>query len=151
MRRRAAAAVLPAALLAAAAGVCCAGCRSRSLQTIEIELGGQVFRVEVARTPEDKKAGLMHRQKLGRRRGMLFVYEVDSPMSFWMANTYIPLSIAFVDRQGTILQIEDMEPLDLTTVKSRIAARYALEVNQGVFEELGVRAGDRILFPEGFR
>jgi len=151
MRRRLAAALIPAVLLAAAAGACCIGCRSRALETIAIELGGEVFRVEVARTYEEKKVGLMHREKLGRRRGMLFVYEVDSPLSFWMANTHIPLSIAFVDREGTILQIEDMEPLDLTTVKSRISARYALEVNRGVFEELGVRAGDRIAFPEGFR
>jgi uncharacterized membrane protein (UPF0127 family) len=140
---------LAAVFLAAAAGACLLGCRSRALETVKIELGGELFRVEVARTYEEKKTGLMHRQKLGLRRGMLFVYEVDSPMSFWMANTHIPLSIAFVDREGTILQIEDMQPLDLTAVKSRISARYALEVNQGIFRELGVEPGDRIVFPEG--
>ena len=119
------------------------------LDTVKLEIGGLTFKVEVARTAEEKSKGLMYRKKLGRRQGMLFPYPVDTPMSFWMANTQIPLSIAFIDRNGVIVQIEDMEPFDLNSVRSRISVRYALEVNQGVFEELAVQVGDVIVIPEG--
>jgi uncharacterized membrane protein (UPF0127 family) len=119
------------------------------LETIKLEIGGVTFTVEVARTAEEKQKGLMYRKKLGRRQGMLFPYPVDTPMRFWMANTQIPLSIAFIDRDGVIVQIEDLEPFDLESVRSRISVRYALEVNQGVFEELGVQVGDVIAIPEG--
>lgn len=120
----------------------------RKLDTVKLEIGGVTFKVEVARTAEEKKTGLMYRKKLGRRQGMLFPYPVDTPMGFWMANTQIPLSIAFIDRNGVIVQIEDLEPFVLDSVRSRISVRYALEVNQGVFEELGVQVGDVIAIPE---
>ena len=138
-----------AGLILLGAGFCSFGCDSQRLETVELILGGEIFRVEVARTREEKAAGLMYRKKLGARRGMIFVYDVDTPMNFWMANTSIPLSIAFIDRDGIIVQIEDMQPFDLSGVKSRISVRYALELNQDAFSEIGV--GDRITFPDGFR
>jgi uncharacterized membrane protein (UPF0127 family) len=73
---------------------------------------------------------------------MLFVYDNDQTMSFWMRNTYVPLSIAFIASDGRIIEIRDMYPLDETSVKSGRSVRYALEVPQGWFSRAGVRAGD---------
>ena len=116
-------------------------------ETVDMKLGNELFHIEVVRTKEDQAMGLMYRKKLDNKEGMLFAYKVDTPLSFWMANTEIPLSIAFIDRKGVIIQIEDMQPFDLTPVKSKIAVRYALEVKQGRFDELGVAVGDRLDVP----
>jgi uncharacterized membrane protein (UPF0127 family) len=124
---------------------------SSELATIPLKVGAAELEVEVARAPEDQRTGLMNRSSLGERAGMLFVYETDRRLTFWMKNTTIPLSIAFVASDGRIVQIEDMEPLSLAPVRSTRSVRYALEVRQGLFEELGVRSGDSIVFPAGFR
>lgn len=93
----------------------------------------------------------MFREELGPDQGMLFVYDSPRRMSFWMRNTVIPLSIAYIDEQGIITQIEDMEPLSEESVPSRLPVQYALEVNQGRFEELGIRPGDRVELPAEVR
>ena len=125
-------------------------CRS-GLERVTIGVGREDFVVEVARSSEEQARGLMERKHLGEREGMIFVYAADRRMSFWMKNTLIPLSIAFLAADGEILQIEDMKPLDLTPVTSQRSARYALEVNQGAFERAGARVGDRVRLPEGLR
>lgn len=125
-------------------------CSSRQ-EVIPIQIAGETFHIEVARTRERQIRGLMSRQSLGEREGMLFVYKEDRRLSFWMKNTSIPLSIAFIDGQGTIIQIEKMKPFDPTTVRSRISVRYALEILQGTFDRLGMREGDMVVFPEGFK
>jgi uncharacterized membrane protein (UPF0127 family) len=99
---------------------------------------------ELAQTDEQKERGLMERTELGENRGMLFVFEEEQTLSFWMKNTLIPLSIAYIDESGTIVDIQDMQPLDETPHPSAEPARYALEVNQGFFEENGISVGDRI-------
>jgi len=99
---------------------------------------------ELAVTESERAAGLMHRTSLPDGEGMLFVFERDQILSFWMQNTVIPLSIAFVSRGGLITEIRDMRPLDLTPVVSARPGRYALEVPQGWFEREGVAVGDRI-------
>ncbi|HUV07444.1 MAG TPA: DUF192 domain-containing protein [Spirochaetia bacterium] len=124
---------------------------SVSREKIDLTVGGETFRVEVVRTPEDQARGLMFRKSLGEREGMLFVYPKDRRLSFWMKNTGIPLSIAFISRDGRIIQIEHLKPFDLTAVRSEISVRYALEVLEGTFENLKVEKGDRIIFPEPFR
>lgn len=88
----------------------------------------------------------MGRENLDENRGMLFVYERDAKKSFWMKNTTIPLSIAYIAADGTIREIYDMEPLSTRTVDSRYSVRYALEVNQGAFERHGIKAGDKVEF-----
>ena len=127
-----------------------AGCNDET-EIIDAVIAGETFKVEVVRSDEDKARGLMHRKKLGSREGMLFVYSRDRRLSFWMKNTGLPLSIAFLSSRGEITQIEKMKPLDLTPVKSVFSVRYALEVTQGTFEELNIREGTRVVFPEGFR
>jgi uncharacterized membrane protein (UPF0127 family) len=104
--------------------------------------------VELARTAEERSRGLMFRQELPEDRGMLFVYEEDTNAGFWMKDTSIPLSIAFIAADGKILDIQDMEPLSLELHSPPGPYRYALEVNQGWFREHGLAPGDRMELPE---
>jgi uncharacterized membrane protein (UPF0127 family) len=98
--------------------------------------------VEVADTAEKRTAGLMFREKLEKNSGMLFVFDKPAKASFWMYNTSLPLSIAFIGEKGIILQIEDMKPKDLTPVSSKDKVLYALEVNKGWFEANKIKIGD---------
>ncbi len=132
----------------ASAGAACGG---DGAERVELIMAGEKFSIEVVRSQEDQQRGLMFRKRLGSREGMLFVYERDEKLSFWMKNTEIPLSIAFLSSSGEILEIRDMEPLSLKTVSSRRAARYALEVPRGTFQRLNLAAGDRVKFPPAFR
>ena len=106
-------------------------------------------RVEVADDLAEQAEGLMDRTVLGENRGMLFVYTEERELSFWMKNTLIPLSIAFIDSESRIIDIQDMKPLDDEPPHyvSAEPAQYALEVNQGFFDERDVRAGDRVELP----
>ena len=106
-------------------------------------------RVEVADDLAEQARGLMNRTTLGENRGMLFVYPQERELSFWMKNTLIPLSIAFIDSESRIKDIQDMKPLDdePPSYVSADPAQYALEVNRGFFEERGVKVGDRIELP----
>lgn len=104
--------------------------------------------VEVARTAEERARGLMFREELAEDAGMLFVYESDSAASFWMKDTLIPLSIAFIAADGTILEVQDMEPLSEERHRPAQPYRYALEVNRGWFEGHGLGAGDRVEIPD---
>ncbi len=108
----------------------------------DLRLGQARFRVEVAMTPEESALGLMYRRQLEPDAGMIFVFEEQRHLRFWMKNTYIPLSIAFIDQRGQIVDIQDMQPLDETVIESARPARYAVEVNQGALEKAGVRVGD---------
>jgi len=119
--------------------------------TIDASEGGEVrVRVEIANDDFERARGLMYRTALAENRGMLFVYREEQKLTFWMKNTLIPLSIAFMDAEGRIVDIQDMEPLDddPPSYVSTEPARYALEVNQGFFEERGVEVGDRAELPE---
>ena len=103
--------------------------------------------VELARTDEERATGLMFRKNLPDGEGMLFVFDRDQQLSFWMKNTVIPLTIAFISSDGYIIEIRDMQPNDLNSIKSSRSARYALEVPQGWFDRVDVKAGDRIILP----
>jgi uncharacterized membrane protein (UPF0127 family) len=100
---------------------------------------------EIAATAAEQTQGLMNRKSLPDGKGMLFVYTRDELMSFWMKNTLIPLSIAFIAYDGRILEIRDMKPRDLTPVRSTRYVRYALEVPQGWFDRTGIAVGDRLI------
>jgi uncharacterized membrane protein (UPF0127 family) len=114
--------------------------------TIERAGGGNVvLQVEIARSAEEKRRGLMYRKSLADGRGMLFIFDRDQIMSFWMKDTLIPLSIAYIRSDGTIVEILDMRPLDENLVRSSRGVRYALEVPQGWFGRAGIGAGDRLL------
>jgi uncharacterized membrane protein (UPF0127 family) len=106
--------------------------------------GTSAVTAELARTDEQKMRGLMFRKTLADGNGMLFVYEYDHIMSFWMKNTLVPLSIAFISRDGLIIDILDMEPLSTRPIRSSRSVRYALEVPQGWFARQGILEGDRL-------
>ncbi len=118
--------------------------RAQSLPLTPLVIGTVKLQAEVANTPGQREIGLMHRFSLAPDHGMIFVFPTPQPLGFWMRNTYIPLSIAYLDPSGVILNIEDMAPQDDTTHWSRGAAQYALEMRKGWFSERGVRAGDRV-------
>ena len=92
----------------------------------------------------------MGRRDLGPRDGMIFVFDRDDHLSFWMKDTPTALSIAFLSTQGRVLEIADMQPFSRTVIRSRLSARYALEMRQGAFAELGIREGDTFSLPAGF-
>jgi uncharacterized membrane protein (UPF0127 family) len=113
-----------------------------------IRAKGYELSVELANTPRLAQRGLMDRKTLGEYEGMLFIFARPREREFWMANTSLPLSIAFIEDDGTILNIEDMKPLDTgPRYRSAKASRLALEVNQGWFARHDIRPGDRIEIP----
>jgi uncharacterized membrane protein (UPF0127 family) len=122
-------------------------CSAGSLPSAAIDIAGFELTVEIADTQETRSEGLMFRRSMADNHGMLFVFEYEHLASFWMKNTTIPLSIAFIAADGTIRQIEDMEPESLSSVASRRNILYALEVNQGWFEERGIDEGDKMILP----
>ena len=118
------------------------GCGAASLNKTVLDVAGSKLNVEIADTPESREQGLMNRTSMGEDEGMIFVFDDESKVSFWMKNTQLPLSIAFIAADGTIRQIEDMEPESLASVPSYRNVLYALEVNQGWFDIHGVNPGD---------
>ena len=105
--------------------------------------------VEIARTGPERQRGLMDRASLAEGAGMLFVFPTTVSSPFWMRNTRVPLSIAFIDEASVIVDIQDMEPLDETLHYPAAPYRYALEVPQGWFARAGVVIGQRVELPPG--
>ena len=125
----------------------------QDLRTVVIDASGGKkveVRVEVADDPFEQARGLMRRKSLDEDRGMLFVFRGEEVRSFWMRDTLIPLSIAYIDSGGRITDILDMKPLDDKPPHyvSSEPVQYALEVNQGFFEERGVKVGDHAELPK---
>lgn len=107
-----------------------------------LSINGVPVRVEISDTESKRQQGLMGRRYLTQGSGMLFIFPEEQGLGFWMKNTMIPLSIAFISKSGQILNIEEMYPYDLTTVKSRGDALCALEVPSGWFKRNGIQPGD---------
>jgi uncharacterized protein len=118
--------------------------RADPLLTYPLKIKGHVIRVELANTEGTRRTGLMFRQALPENEGMLFVYEVEGKHAMWMKNTLIPLSVAFIDRSGRIINIEDMQPQTEDAHGAQASAAFSLETNQGWFKKRGIRAGDRV-------
>lgn len=118
--------------------------QAQSLRTIPLVVGGHKIAAEVAETDEQRMKGLMYRFSLRPDQGMVFVFRQPQPLGFWMKNTFVPLSIAFIDSSGRILNIEDMAPQTESSHPSRGPALYALEMRKGWFRDHGVQPGDRV-------
>lgn len=132
-------------LVACLVAVGTARCGSGSgLPTSSLTVGGHALTVEIADEEAERARGLMHRDHLAADRGMIFVYPDKGLRRFWMKDTRVPLSIAFLDDDGTIKKIADMQPLSTARTSSVYPVRYALEVNQGWFAEHGVTEGARV-------
>jgi uncharacterized membrane protein (UPF0127 family) len=124
------------AAFAAAAGA--------QLAVTELTVGMHRIRAEVADNPATRERGLMHRESMAPNAGMVFVFDVDRLHCMWMKNTLIPLSVAFIDASGAILNIADMQPHSEQSHCAAKPARYALEMNQGWFAERGVKPGAKL-------
>jgi uncharacterized membrane protein (UPF0127 family) len=120
-----------------------AACSARAA-TVPLQVAGHPLSVEVADTPESRATGLMRRDQLPADTGMVFVYPDVAVRGFWMKDTRIPLSIAFLDNSGTIVRLADMKPFDTSRTSSLYPARYAIEVNLGWFAARGVEVGDKV-------
>ncbi len=114
------------------------------LPTVSLSINGHKITAEVAATDENRALGLMHRFSLKPDHGMVFVFERAEPQAFWMKNTFIPLSIAFIGTDGRIINLDDMAPQDETSHWSKGPARYALEMRKGWFAERGIKPGDSV-------
>ena len=118
--------------------------QAQQLPAVALSVNGHKLTAEVAHTDPARAQGLMHRRMLPENRGMLFVFPATAQHAMWMMNTYIPLSVAFIDERGVIINIEDMKPHTQDAHPAAKPAKYALEVNQGWFEKRGMKPGAKI-------
>lgn len=135
-------------LLLASALLCALGCGREvpgaRLDVVPLVVGNHRITAEVAATAPHRQHGLMFRESMPEDHGMLFIFPEEKPLSFWMKNTPLPLSIAFADAGGKIVHIADLVPHETRPVPSRLPALYALEMNRGWFARRGVFVGDTI-------
>ena len=118
---------------------------SAEMPVRQLRISQHTFSVEVAHTPAARSQGLMFRQSMGENNGMLFVFSEPGYYSMWMMNTDIPLSVAFLDEKGVILNIADMMPRTTTAHRSAGAAKYAVEMNLGWFGARKISPGERVM------
>ena len=126
------------------AGMLFALSASAEMPRMELSAGFHRIEAEVAANQENRALGLMHRKSMGSNQGMLFVFPVAARHCMWMRNTFLPLSVAFLDANGLILNIEDMEPQTEDNHCAAAPARFALEMNKGWFAGKGIKPGQRI-------
>jgi uncharacterized protein len=115
-----------------------------NLQRIKISAGMHQIDTQLAMTPTERQIGLMNRPSMPAHEGMLFVFEEPTQQCFWMKNTLLPLTAAFVADDGTIVNLEDMKPQTLDAHCSKKEVRYVLEMNQGWFDKRGIKAGTKL-------
>ncbi|MDP5238357.1 DUF192 domain-containing protein [Uliginosibacterium sp. 31-16] len=113
-------------------------------KTVDLSIGMYRIQAEVAATQAQRELGLMNRKSMPQQNGMLFVFEQSQPYCFWMKNTLLPLSIAFIDEAGQIVNLADMQPQTETNHCATKPIRYALEMNQGWFSAKGIKAGTTV-------
>jgi hypothetical protein len=140
--RQGAARVLAAAALAVFAAAAHA---ETALRTATLKIAGHALKVEVAQSDDELQKGLMFRKAMPANDGMLFIFGEAAYHAMWMKNTLLPLSVAFVDRDGTILNILDMEPQTLDSHQSAGPSIYAIETNKGWFAGKKIKAGDKVV------
>ncbi len=138
-----------AAVLASALPAAHAQGDAPQLQLPRVELRAGMFRIDaqVAQSPGERQIGLMHRQQMPAHEGMLFVFEQPAVQCFWMKNTLLPLTAAFVADDGAIVNLVDMKPLDEASHCSTKPVRFVLEMNQGWFAQKKIRAGAKLVGP----
>ncbi|MFV0680613.1 DUF192 domain-containing protein [Ottowia sp.] len=133
-----------AAALPVMAQLASSGLPQLDLQRVALNAGMHRIEAQVAATPAQRQIGLMHRQNMLAHEGMLFVFEQPGVQCFWMKNTLIPLTAAFVADDGTIVNLADMKPLDESSHCSAKPVRYVLEMNQGWFAQRHLKAGIKL-------
>ena len=117
---------------------------NKSLPVVELSIKNAKLKTEVVADNTTRSIGLMNRFSLAPDHGMLFVFAQSEPLAFWMKNTFVPLSIAYVDSKGVIVSIVDMKPQDESTYPSGAPAMFAIEMKQGWFKERDIKVGDKV-------
>ncbi|MFZ4618447.1 MAG: DUF192 domain-containing protein [Rectinemataceae bacterium] len=118
-----------------------------TLRTATFKVGPATVTAELALTADQQAKGLMFRKSVPEGKGMLFSFDKDQVLVFWMKNTEAPLSIAWISSDGTIRGLADMKPFSLADISSEYSVRYALEVGKGWFAKVGVKVGDKVELP----
>jgi len=121
------------------------GIPQTNLKRTVLKIGNKQIEVQDAITMQQKSLGLMYHKQLQQNDGMLFRFDVEQKLCFWMKNTYVALTAAFIDEQGTIIHLTDMEPLDETNHCAAEPAKYVLEMNKGWFDVHNIKVGDVVL------
>jgi uncharacterized membrane protein (UPF0127 family) len=132
------------ALLGALATAPAAAQQPQQLPMVALNAGMHIVQAQVAASPDERQVGLMYRRDMPSNEGMLFVFEDASRQCFWMRNTLLPLSIAFVADDGTIVNLADMKPMTEDSHCSSKPVRYALEMNAGWFAKRGIGPGFKL-------
>lgn len=127
-------------------------CKTKKLPAKDITIIRQdgkefIVNAEIAEKAEDRNHGFMERKTIPDGTGMLFIFDRDQILSFWMKNTPHPLSIAYIDSKGKIRDIFDMTPYSTASIISTVSVRYALEVPQGWYKINGITVGDTVILP----
>jgi uncharacterized protein len=133
-----------AVLLVAASSFASAQDAPQKLPSITLNAGMHLIQAEVAQTPEQRSTGLMFRSAMGINEGMLFAFEEPGQQCFWMKNTLLPLSVAFVADDGSVVNIENMKPQTLDSHCSKQPVRFVLEMNEGWFAKRGIKPGFKL-------
>ena len=133
------------ASLAAVSAHACAQDGPQKLPSITLSAGMHLIQAEVAQTPDQRSTGLMFRSTMGTNEGMLFAFEESGQQCFWMKNTLIPLSVAFIADDGSIVNIDEMKPQTLDSHCSTQPVRFVLEMNEGWFAKRGIKAGSKVM------
>jgi len=136
--------LLPALLLCSAACVADPAFSQQRFPVTTLNIGIHLIQAEVAIRDEERSQGLMFREQLGTNEGMVFRFPDNRPVCMWMKNTFVPLSVAFIDESGKIINIEDMQPQTQDAHCAKRPARFALEMNQGWFRQKNVKPGAKI-------
>jgi uncharacterized membrane protein (UPF0127 family) len=118
------------------------------LPTTPMTIGSKTFTLEIAATQDAREFGLMRRDSMPPDHGMIFVFQTPQKLPFWMKNTRIPLDIIYVDEQGKVDSVKQMQPYVETPVSSEGAVKWAIELNQGAAATAGVKAGDVLTIPD---
>jgi uncharacterized protein len=132
------------ALALSASGLSINANAQNKFPTTQLTAGMYVIHAEIASTEQQREQGLMFRKSMGSNEGMVFDFGAPASVCMWMKNTLIPLSVAFIDRDGTIVNIEDMEPQTTTSHCAKKKVFYALEMNKGWFKQKNIKPGSKI-------
>ncbi len=116
----------------------------QKLPSIRLNAGIHNIQAEVAQSPDERSTGLMFRKEMGTNEGMLFAFEQPAQQCFWMKNTLLPLSIAFIADDGSIVNIDHMKPQTLDSHYSTKPVRFVLEMNEGWFDKRGIKPGTKL-------
>ena len=119
----------------------------QKLPSVTLNAGMHIIHAELAQSPDERSIGLMFRKSMGANEGMLFAFEQAAKQCFWMKNTLLPLSIAFVAADGTVVNIDDMKPQTLASHCSTKEVPFVLEMNVGWFAKRGIKAGFKLTGP----